>query len=75
MDLFGLLKTMPSGKKLILCTTVAFSKYAELVTIPDKKAPTVASALFSRLLCRHGLLLEIVTDNGKEFCHEIVDTF
>ena len=65
MDLFGPRKTMPSGKKFILCVTDAFSKYAEMVAIPDKSAPTVASALFSRWLCRHGIPLEIVSDNGK----------
>jgi hypothetical protein len=48
MDLFGSLKTMPSGKKFILCITDAFSKYAELVAILDKSAPAVASALFSK---------------------------
>jgi hypothetical protein len=53
MDLFGPLKTMPTGKKFILCITNAFSKYAELVAIPDKSAQTVVSALFSRWLCRH----------------------
>jgi hypothetical protein len=74
MDLFGPLKTMPSGKKFILCVTDAFSKYAELMAIPDKSAATLASALFSRWLCRHGLPLKIVLDNGKEFCNEIVDT-
>jgi hypothetical protein len=46
-DLFGPLKTMPPGKKFILWIKDAFSKYAELVTIPNKSAPTVASALFS----------------------------
>ena len=45
----------------------------ELVAIPDKSAPTVASALFSRWLCRHGLPLEIVSDGGKEFCNEVVN--
>jgi hypothetical protein len=48
MDLLGPLKTMPSGKKFILCVTDAFSKYAEQVEIPDKRAATVAFALFSR---------------------------
>jgi hypothetical protein len=64
---FGPLKTMPSGKKFILCVTDAFSKYAELVAIPNKSAATLVSALFSRWLCRHGLPLEIVSDVGKEF--------
>jgi hypothetical protein len=65
---------MPSGKKFILCITDDFSKYQELVTVPGKNAPTLASALFSRWFCRHGLSLEIVLDNGREFCNEIVDT-
>jgi transposase InsO family protein len=44
----------------------------ELVAIPDKSAPTVASDLFSRWLCRHSLPLETVSDRGKEFCNEAV---
>jgi hypothetical protein len=70
IDQFGSLKTMPSGKKFILCVTNAFSKYAEQVAIPDKSAAMVASALFSRWLCRHGLPFEIIYDNGKEFCND-----
>jgi hypothetical protein len=54
--------------------TNAFSKYIELVAIPDKSALTVASALFSRWLCRLGLPLEIVFDNCKELCNKIVET-
>jgi hypothetical protein len=38
IDLFGPLKTMPFGKKFIICMTVAFSKYVELVAILDKSA-------------------------------------
>jgi hypothetical protein len=56
-----------------MCITDAFSKYVELVAIPDKTATTVASALFSRWLCRHSLPLEIVSDGGKEFNNEIVN--
>jgi hypothetical protein len=75
MDLFGPLKTMPSRKQFILYIIDAFSKYAELVAIPDKNAPTVASALFSRWLCRHSLPLKIVSDNRKEFCCESVNHY
>jgi hypothetical protein len=35
MDLFGPLKMPGSGEKYILCITDAFSKYVELVAIPD----------------------------------------
>jgi transposase InsO family protein len=72
MDLFGPLKTSESGKKYIMCITYAVLKFAELIALPDKQAPTVAEALFSRWFCRHGLPLEIVSDQGKEFCNEVV---
>jgi hypothetical protein len=39
---------MLSGKTLIMSMTDAFSKYVELVAIPDKSAATVGLALFSR---------------------------
>ncbi len=66
-DLFGPLKTMSRDKKFILCLTVTFTKYVELVTIPNKEAFTVAMAILNRWICRFGLPLEIVTDQGKEF--------
>ena len=53
--------------------TDAISKYAELVAILDKSAVTVASAIFSRWLCRHGLPLEFESDNGTEFCNQIIE--
>jgi hypothetical protein len=41
---------MPSGKKFLLCITDEFSKYVDLMAIPDKSALKVASALFSKRL-------------------------
>ena len=69
-DLFGPLKT-ETGKKYILCMTDAFTKYAEMVAIPNKESFTVASAIFERWICRFGVPLEIVTDQGKEFCAKL----
>ena len=70
-DLFGPLKTSDHGKKYILCMTDAFTKYVELVALPDKEALTVSSAIFSRWICRFGSPLELVTDGGKEFTANI----
>jgi len=66
-DLFGPLKTSGNNKKYILCMTDAFTKYVELVPLPDKEAVTVAAAIFSRWVCRFGSPLQITTDGGKEF--------
>jgi hypothetical protein len=52
-DLFGPLKTT-SGKKKFLCLTDAFTKYVELVTIPNKEAFTVATAILNHWICRFG---------------------
>ena len=73
VDLFGPLKTSENGKKYILTITDAFTKYAELVAIPDKEALTVTSAIFSRWICRFGLPLEILSDCGKEFLNKMTE--
>ena len=57
------IKNIKIGKKYIMVVTDAFSKYVELIAIPDKQAETVANALFTKWLCRHGLPAEIVSDN------------
>jgi transposase InsO family protein len=66
-DLFGPLKTTNGDKKYLLCMTDAFTKYVELVAVPNKEAGTVASALINRWVCRFGVPLEFVTDQGREF--------
>ena len=48
--------------------TDAFTKCVELVALPNKESETVASAIFEKWICRHGCPLEVVTDQGKEFC-------
>ena len=66
-DLFGPLKTSTEGKKYVLCITDAFTKYAEMIAVDNKEAPTVAKASFERWVCRFGTPLEFVSDNGREF--------
>ena len=74
IDLFGELKrTSPEGNKYIMVMTDAFTKYAELVAIPDKKADTIAKAFFERWICRFSVPQTIVTDNGREFANKVVD--
>ncbi len=67
-DLFGPLKTSDKDKKFILCITDVFTKYVELVALPNKEAPTVAEAIFDKWICHFGTPLDLVTDQGTEFC-------
>jgi hypothetical protein len=71
LDLFGSLKTSESGKQFVLCMTVAFTKYVELVAIPNKEAATVGLQFFNKWICRYGTPLEITTDQGKEFVNKL----
>ena len=73
-DLFGPLKT-ENSKKYILCMTDAFTKYDEIVAIPNKESLMVATAIFERWICRFGVPLEIITDQGKEFCAKLTKIF
>lgn len=70
-DLFGPLKTSGQGKKFILCMTDAFTKYVELVAIPNKESATVAKAIFEKWICRFGVPLTIITDQGREFVGQL----
>ena len=70
-DLFGPLRTSDRGKKFILVMTDAFTRYVELVAIANKETETVANAIFVHWICRYGVPLEIVTDQGKEFVSNI----
>jgi len=72
-DLFGPLKTSGNNKKFVLCITDAFTKYVELVALPNKEAATVAAAIFEKWFCRHGVPLDVITDQGKEFCAELTE--
>jgi transposase InsO family protein len=72
-DLFGPLKTSEGDKKFILCITDAFTKYVELVVLPNKEALTVATTLLNHWICRYGLPLEFVTDQGKEFTNKMAE--
>ena len=72
-DLFGALVTSGRNKKYILCMTDACTKYVELVALPNKEAETVADAIFSHWICRFGIPVEVITDQGKEFCNKLTD--
>jgi hypothetical protein len=67
----GPFKTSIKGEKFVLCITDTFTKYVEMIAIKNKEAATVAKYVFERWTCRFGNPVEIVTDNGREFCNAL----
>ena len=72
MDLFGPLKSTGSNH-FVLVLTDAFSKYVELVPIPNKESSTVAEAFWSRWICRFGVPIQIISDRGPEFSNAVIN--
>ena len=71
IDLFGPLKTSGQGNKMVLVMTDAFTKYAEVLAIPDKQAETVSMEIFIHWICRFGTPVQMHSDNGTEFVNKL----
>ncbi len=67
-DLFIPLKISANGKKVILSFTDAFTKYIQLVAVPNKETATVSSAIFNHWVCRFGAPVDLIMDQGKALC-------
>ena len=71
-DLVGPLKSSISGFRHILSITDAFSRWVELVPIPNKEAITVAKALWDNWICKFGFYRQSVSDGGREFDNKVL---
>ena len=75
MDTFGDIQPDKHGYKYILVFADAFSRYAVFVPVRSKDALTVARAYKNHWVCRFGAPLEVVSDNGTEFCNEVLKNY
>ena len=72
IDLFGPLQGDPNYK-YVCVITCAFTKWTEVLPIPNKEAPTIAKAVFEEWICRKGVFRQLISDGGKEFANSILD--
>jgi transposase InsO family protein len=73
IDLTGRHPPSRQGSVYILTAIDAFTRYLVAVPIKKKTAIVVASALIERLFLPFGTWRTIISDQGKEFCNEILD--
>ena len=59
--------TTKRGKKCVLVFNEHFTKWVELVPLPEKSAAETALALLGFVLSRMSAHAEVVTDQGSEF--------
>jgi len=72
IDLWGPLPVTSEGHKYVLTCIDSFTKWVCIIPIPNKKAITVAKALWNQVFSRYGMPLRIHHDQGKEFVNEIL---
>lgn len=66
VDLTGPHPRSRRGSVFIVTCIDPFTKWAEAFPAPNKEAATVARILVEQVICRFGVPLEILTDQGKE---------
>ena len=72
MDFVGPLPETESGNKHMLVITDAFSKYAEVIPLPNQTAAVTADALVWKYFCKHGVPSILHSDQGKNFESAII---
>ena len=72
-DILGPLpQCVDTGNKYVLVFVDYFSKYIELIPLPDIKAATVAKAFLREIVCRHGAPRYLHSDRGSNYLSHIV---
>ncbi|KMQ85118.1 integrase core domain protein [Lasius niger] len=67
MDILGPLPITTSGNRYLLVIVDCFTKWVEAFPLKNIKARTVAEVFVSQIISRHGVTLEVHTDQGKNF--------
>jgi hypothetical protein len=58
-----------NGNRYIIITMNYFTKWP--IAIPNIKAETVAKFIYEQIICRHGILQEILSDQGTSFINYV----
>jgi transposase InsO family protein len=70
LDFVGPLPVTPRHNKYVLVMIEHFSKWIELVALPDKFSEGAAYSFLDCVLNRFGAPAEVLTDQGREFLGE-----
>ena len=73
IDTVGPLPESEYGNCQIIVMVDLFSGWPEAFAVSNKDAETVAQLLFEEIIARHGCPRSITSDNGKEYCNNLVE--
>ncbi|CAF3628734.1 unnamed protein product, partial [Rotaria socialis] len=67
IDYCGPFKRTPRENQYVLCITDYFTRWVIAVALPDCTAQTTAQTIFTEYICRYGVPMSILTDQGTHF--------
>ena len=67
IDIYGELPPSKWGKKYVLGIRCNYTKYTEYHAMRSITTAAVAEILFREIICRHGAIRRIHSDNGQQF--------
>lgn len=73
IDMIGPLPRSERGNKYIVVATDHLTRWCETKALKSKNASEIARFLYTEILCRHGAPKVLLSDQGKEFCNNLVE--
>src|SRR5947209_19410366 len=62
------------GNKYIIVAIEYLTKWSKAKAILSKYAEIITLFIYEEIICRHGCLREILSDQGTKFCNQIVNS-
>lgn len=73
MDLMGPLITTSEGHRYVIVASHYLTKWVEVKALMSKDCENIAQFFFDEVMMRHSSPIEILTNNGTEFCNALMD--
>ena len=70
-DYLGPFPVTDRGNRYVLLLTDHFSKYVEIIAVPDMTAEVCASSVLNEFISRWGCLLTIHSDQGRTYVSKV----
>ncbi|CAF3264353.1 unnamed protein product [Rotaria sp. Silwood2] len=73
IDFCGPFMRTPSGNQYVLCITDYFTRWINAFALPNCSAQITAQTIFNEYICRYGVPLSILSDQGTHFKNQLMD--
>ena len=73
IDICGPFPNSAQGNNYVLTVVDMFTGYIECKCTPTKSAKEVAEFLIDEIIPQHSCPLNLVSDNGTEFCNKVIE--